>query len=1493
MFFLRLFALLLVASSTALAQGIDDVVEVTPDALQPWVDWVLAEHPELSCPIVNGSATCLWPGELELDIHPEKGSFTLSVEANRTMPLALPGGSEAWPQGVKTDGKVAVVLDIDGVPTVKLEEGRHKITGGWTWARRPQSLPVPPLVARLALSVDGQDVDFPAIDSEGSVRLGAGDAREAGEERLDIEVSRRVEDGVPVRITTQVDLRAAGRGREVDLGVAVLPGTRPVWLEADLPARFDDAGHLHVQVRAGSYTVSFHALHEGPVATLARPETGEPWPDVETWAVATDDRARAVNVGGPPSVDPARTSLPVEWHGLATFLVSPSDTLAFEELRRGEPEAAPNQLDLRRELWLDHDGSGLTARDKFTGTMNQGWRLSMTAPGQLGHVAQSGEDQVITEADAGQGVALREATVNLLAESRLPAASGELPAVGWQTDVQSLEATLHLPPGWALLTATGVDTVTGSVVEDWSLFDIFFVLIVALAAGRVLGPKWGAVALIGLALARHETGAPQWIWVILLVVLALERALGEGMAAKVARTSRLCLLALLALILLPFAKGQVEQGLFPALESPSNTTGDSRDDFGGTAVHQDHDFQQVNQPEPLMQAIGGSADDIAQDISVASSSTLRGRNNKRQEVWIQSEKKAKKGGYLTMQLDPTAVVQTGPGVPRWTWSSPSLEWSGPVTADQHLRLYLLSPLMLLGLALGRVALLLALGLRFARRLQPVALPRSGSALAGLVFLGLLGPPTAHAEPSVGVLKDLETRLTAPATCAPDCLEVPRLTVRALADRLIIEAEVHAGAATAWPVPGPTDEWVPRTVTVDGSKTQALARLSNGFLHVRLDAGVHRVRVEGSLPPTDALSLRFGEDPHQVVFDGKGWELGGLKADGTAAPAVQLSRVADAEAGEAAGVTRSSEHLSPWLEVHRYLDLGIPWAVRTTVTRRGPTERPVSVAVPILPGEAVTTHGFEVKEGAVQVTLDRDQEEASWESTLAQTERLRLEAPSGVAWSERWTLSCSPVFSCKPLAADALTAMQHTQEDRWLPEWQPWPGEVLEIVVRRPEAVAGQTLTIDRAKLELTPGRRLTEAVLSLDMKASQGGQQAVQLPAGATLIEARIDGTVRPIQMQGDAVPVPVKPGSQQVELEWQITHDHGLVDVVPAVDLGAPAVNVTVTVEHPSDRWLIATWGPRWGPVPLMWTTITIMIIAAPLLGRLWISPLRTWQWLLLGLGMTQLPILAAGIVAGWLLALGWRRHRPPESTWAFNLAQIGLVALTGVALLCLYLAIHAGLLFQPDAQIAGNGSTGRSLSWFTDRTTGPLPQPTVVSAPMWSWRLVMLAWSLWLAASLVRWLPMGWRAWSQGGRWRMGGGSTPAQTPPSSPPPATSREEASTEELVLPLEDFGGPSDGDGDTSGEDQSPLGKSPSRADTADEAEEVPPRPREPTSAPAPKAPPRGPRSSPADPTDLPEPMLPPMRTPLVEPLPNAEKNGGATTPVRGIPDHDDDADGAG
>ena len=42
-------------------------------------------------------------------------------------------------------------------------------------------------------------------------------------------------------------------------------------------------------------------------------------------------------------------------------------------------------------------------------------------------------------------------------------------------------------------------------------------------------------------------------------------------------------------------------------------------------------------------------------------------------------------------FDPKASVQTGPGIPAWSWRSVNLRWSGPVQKDQSLHLYLLSP----------------------------------------------------------------------------------------------------------------------------------------------------------------------------------------------------------------------------------------------------------------------------------------------------------------------------------------------------------------------------------------------------------------------------------------------------------------------------------------------------------------------------------------------------------------------------------------------------------------------------------------------------------------------------------------------------------------------------------------------------------------------------------------------------------------------------------
>ncbi len=1351
---LRLLAVLVVALLPALASGGE-----IPPVLEPWREWVLAGHPDVRCPVVDGSASCAWPGELQVQASASGGRFTYGVTVDRSLGLPLPGGPGAWPQEVRVDGRPAPVLAHDDVPWVLLGPGSHRVAGVFRWTRLPQVLRVPPPTGRVALTVDGTPVAWPHLDAGGNLRLGAGDTTAGSEDSLELEVSRRVQDGVPVTVQTRVVVRAAGRGREVDLGAVLVVGTKPVSLVADLPARLTADGHLVVQVRPGTFTVTFDALHDGPVASLTAPSPGGAWPEREFWAVATDDRVRGVDLSGPPAVDPGRTTLPEEWRSLPAFHVGPDTPLAFAEQRRGEPEPAPNRLGLARELWLDVDGGGLTVRDTFSGTMTGDWRLEMRPPAELGHVVTDGRDQVITRGASGRaGVALRSSDVHLVAESRLPGRPWRMDAVGWEADVHSLAATLHLPPGWSVFAGSGVDDLPGSLLDDWSLFDLFFVLILSMATARLLGWPWGVVTLLGLTLARQQAGAPAWSWVWPLVLLWLLPVVRPAWIRVVAQVLRWLALAVLLGILAVFSFQQLRIGLFPVLEQPWNVAGQGVPESTARFAQVDLDQAQEVLSEQRILETKGMARDRAGLVLPSSVP----------DVTLLARKAAPSKAYLSLQYDPSSIVNTGPGLQAWTWRPVTLTWSGPVTRDHRATLVLLGPRLGLLLAFLRVGLLVALALRLAgvRRLRPAPGVVARAALGALLLVAAFGgstvarasvptvqapdaplPPVAPAPPSIacegGLLAELEARLTRPPECAPRCAEAASARFTVASDRLEVEAEVHAAALTSWPLPGPAATWVPATVTLDGARTTALARLGDGFLHVRLPPGVHVVRAEGPLPPADSLTLTLPSPPRRATFAGEGWTMDGLREDGTPERTVQVTRtLASPEAGAS-----SSENLAPWVEVHRFLDLGIPWRARTEVVRVGPASAPLSLKVPILPGEAVTDAALRVEDGAVRVSLDRDRTSVSWVSTLEAVPSLVLAAPTGVPWTEEWTLSCSPVYDCR---TSGVAPLQHVQDGTWSPRWRPWPGETVTLEVSRPEGVQGQTATVDRVRLDVTPGRRLSEATLTFDVRTSRAGLQVLTLPEGARLQRVAIGGEERPIQAQDGRLSIPLQPGVQTVWVVWQQPHDPAVLDRVPAVDLGGPAVNATVVVHAPAERWILFLSGPPWGPVTLFWSFVLVIVGAAVILGRTPWAPLRTWHWVLLGLGMTQVPVVAPLVVAAWFLALGVRARKPAKAWWAFDLAQGGLLVLTLLALVALYASIHTGLLFQPDMQIEGNGSTAAELRWFADRVDGPLPRPAILSLPLWTWRVPMLLWSLWLAVSLLRWLPWAWRAWTTEGAWR-----------------------------------------------------------------------------------------------------------------------------------------------
>jgi hypothetical protein len=174
-------------------------------------------------------------------------------------------------------------------------------------------------------------------------------------------------------------------------------------------------------------------------------------------------------------------------------------------------------------------------------------------------------------------------------------------------------------------------------------------------------------------------------------------------------------------------------------------------------------------------------------------------------------------------------------------------------------------------------------------------------------------------------------------------------------------------------------------------------------------------------------------------------------------------------------------------------------------------------------------------------------------------------------------------------------------------------------------------------------------------------------------------------------------------------------------------------------------------GPAVLFWGVLIVILIMALLLGRTKQTPLKTWQWFLLGIGLSQTSVLLGLIVVGWIFGLAARKNMNPDrSAHAFNLIQLGLGILTLAALSALFFAVQKGLLGLPEMQISGNRSTAFGLNWFSDRVGMTLPQASIASLPLPAYRVCMLLWALWLAFSLVGWLRWGWQCLSANGIWR-----------------------------------------------------------------------------------------------------------------------------------------------
>ncbi|MEO6929234.1 MAG: hypothetical protein ABI190_08720, partial [Casimicrobiaceae bacterium] len=698
----------------------------------------------------------------------------------------------------------------------------------------------------------------------------------------------------------------------------------------------------------------------------------------------------------------------------------------------------------------------------------------------------------------------------------------------------------------------------------------------------------------------------------------------------------------------------------------------------------------------------------------------------------------------------STVVQTGAGEPVWNLGRRyELSWSGPVLPGQSVRLVIAPPslvrllrIVLVGLLAWLVTKLLRPALRNAR--SPAA-----AALIGVLVLvtaGVPAPVRAQAFPPDKLLGDLRTQLTEAPKCAPTCASIAKADVTARGDEIRVVMEAHAAERVALPLPSDEKDLGVRSLMVDGTAQDDVSR-GDGKLWFALPRGVHRVELV-LVATSDKIALMFPLAPMRVQFSGDGWEASGIADDRLLTETLTLLR---SRAASDVAASDIAQQFAPFVRVSRRLNLGLDWSTTTTVERLAPKEGGFTVSVPVLSGEHVTTPNRKVENGRVTAAIADGEAQSQWQSTLDKGETLTLTAPPLTDHAEVWYVLVSPTwhveFSGVPGVASGPGADAHDYRNF---EFHPLPGESLTLKVTRPEPAQGATRAIDAVSLTHALGQRAANSTLALTIRASQGGEQIITLPAGTEVLGVSRNGEVLNLRPQGGKLSLPIVPGKQTFELRLRDHAPLGFVAHTPAVALGLPAANISLAIELPQDRWLLATTGPATGPAVLYWSELAVMLLVAFALARSRRTPLKTWQWMLLGLGFSTFSWLALLLVVAWLFAFDLRARGAPSSPRVFNLVQVGLAALTLVALWCVLASIQQGLLGAPDMHVTGNGSSAQALNWFADRSADALPVASAISVPLWIYKLAMLAWALWLAHALVGWLRNAFAAWTRDGYWR-----------------------------------------------------------------------------------------------------------------------------------------------
>ncbi len=1311
-----------------------------PDDLVDWQGWVQYQQEFRTCPYFANKGAgskanhlCAWPQQLVLDVSENQADFYITWEVLADSWVPLPGDQKTWPQAITINQSQVPVQNKSHQPRVFLTPGRYQIRGTFNWQSRPESIGVPSEIADIALSIEGEPVKFP-VRQDRALWLGeVTDDEQIEANSLDIEVNRLFIDGHPMVVFLALDLQVSGVARNENLGRILTDQFQITDVSGELNAYVDQSGDLWVQLKPGYSEILITMNVLGWPSSFTFTADGENWPKQEIWAYQDNKNIRLTQVEGVTPINPEQTSS--RWFEVPNYLVNDGDVFTINEQKRGTLNQS-EQLVLQRQAWLSFDGQTFRSKDRISGEKLGSWRLNADDQLQLLSATNAGETLLITESEAGeQGVELRKPRVDLTIDGEF-GGSFLNQISGWNSQFESVQTRLFLPHGYMALATYNVDSTRHVWLEQWRLWDIFIVMLLTVLTFKVIGLKASVFALLALVLGYHSVNMPLYSWASLILALGLMAWLPQGRWLRLVQTYTLLSVLALVIYLIPFLVNEARLTIHPQLENRHAMAEPSLS------------FSKVKKTAPLNQVYQQR---YSTDNAVQAADAMFAEEPLEEQGKLTVTGSRIKRADLLNRYQTDATIQAGKGTPQWRYNPVVLNWDGPITATQSYQLYLITPWMRVLwrlLLIGFTVMWLMTVLKHMWTMRNNQKKVTSTSLFWVFGLLFAQPLWADDFPSDGMLKELQNRLYPAAECGHQCATVESASVRVEGHRLTIQMTYHTLADVVVPLPGSAD-WQILNVRVNEQIVRNRLRHQN-FTWLALEQGINQVELVGDLASKNAVSVNFPYQPGHVTVQSQDWQFAGI--DGNHMTGKTLQLIAAKRTETTTEESTQSTDIKPYVKLQRYIKFDDQWYVDNHVTRVAPKHGVVNVALPLLDNEFPLEKVQQDDQGRVLVSMAPGELQFSWRSRLERLDQWQITAQPSEQHIESWHVVSSPQWHVD-MAGVPLVAtenMTDDYDDYFEHIYMPRPGESLNIAVSRPAAVAGEALSIDAINNTYTVGKRTTKTITKINYRATQGGRFEVNLDPSAVVKKVSFDGVDSNLVNENGVVAVSYLPGQHNVTIEWHFNHDLGVINHTPSINMNAAYSNLNQTIQVPRDRWLLWGGSAGVGPAFLYWGELLVFVILAFFLARIKYSPLKAWQWLVLGCAFGTFSWLAFAWVASWLFFVGWKQQFNGFDSRAKSiLLQWFSLIFTLIALGVLIGAVAYGLLSYPDMGVAGVGASASRLEWYLDAGANQIPSITLFSLHLWWYKLLILLWSIWVSFALLSWLKQLLQSLRQGDWW------------------------------------------------------------------------------------------------------------------------------------------------